>query len=91
MLLAGAKVFRVRAGYTAAFRLSVAAAKEFGWHDRNTGVNPATIQAKKTAALEVFERLDREEQMRLAAKALDERLDLPVVRAALEPPLDREG
>ncbi len=60
MLLAGATVFRVRQGYDAAFKLSRRAAREFGWHDRNTGYNPMTLDAKKTVALEIWEQLGRE-------------------------------
>lgn len=59
MLLAGAIVFRVREGYEAAFRLSRAAAEQFGWLDRNTGTNPATVEAKKTVAFEIWEGLGR--------------------------------
>lgn len=59
MLQAGAIVIKVRDGYEAAFRLSRAAAREFGWIDRNTGVNPATVEAKKTVALEIWEQLGR--------------------------------
>jgi threonine synthase len=59
MLAAGARVLRVREGYEAAFRLSRAAAAAFGWLDRNTGVNPVTVEAKKTVALEIFEQLGR--------------------------------
>ena len=53
MLFAGALVLRVRAGYETAFRLSRQSARVFGWLDRNTGINPATIEAKKTVALEM--------------------------------------
>jgi threonine synthase len=60
MLQSGATVVKVEGGYEAAFRLSRAAAREFGWIDRNTGVNPATVEAKKTAALEIWEQLGRE-------------------------------
>jgi threonine synthase len=59
MLLAGATVFRVEEGYEAAFRLSRAAARAFGWLDRNTGTNPWTIEAKKTVAFEIWEQLGR--------------------------------
>jgi len=59
MTAAGARVFRVRQGYRAAFELSRAAAARFGWADRNTGANPATIEAKKTVALEIWEQLGR--------------------------------
>lgn len=60
MLLAGATVFRVREGYDEAFKLSRAAAREFGWLDRNTGYNPATLDAKKTVAFEIWEQLNRQ-------------------------------
>lgn len=59
MLLAGATVLKVEEGYEAAFHLSRKAAREFGWYDRNTGVNPITIEAKKTVALEIWEQLGR--------------------------------
>jgi threonine synthase len=59
MLAAGALVVGVRQGYEAAFRLSREAAAAFGWVDRNTGVNPATVEAKKTVAFEIWEQLGR--------------------------------
>jgi threonine synthase len=59
MTQAGAWVFGVPAGYAAAVDLSRAAARSFGWLDRNTGVNPLTTEAKKTVALEVWEQLGR--------------------------------
>jgi threonine synthase len=59
MAQAGAWVFRVPQGYAAAVDLSRAAARAFGWLDRNTGANPLTIEAKKTVAFEVWEQLGR--------------------------------
>jgi len=59
MLLAGAKVLKVEEGYEAAFELSRRAARNFGWYDRNTGVNPLTLEAKKTVAFEIWEQLSR--------------------------------
>lgn len=59
MLHAGARVFQVRGGYSAAVDLSRQAATEFGWLDRNTGANPLTTEAKKTVALEIWEQLGR--------------------------------
>ncbi len=59
MLAAGADVLEVQEGYTAAFDLSRRAAREFGWLDRNTGVNPLTTEAKKTVAFEIWEQLGR--------------------------------
>jgi threonine synthase len=60
MLLAGATVFAVEEGYEAAFALSRECSKSFGWFDRNTGVNPLTVEAKKTVAFEIWEQLGRE-------------------------------
>lgn len=60
MLLAGAAVLKVAEGYDAAFQLSRQAAAAFGWYDRNTGVNPVTLEAKKTVAFEMWEQLGRE-------------------------------
>lgn len=59
MTQAGAQVFRVPQGYAAAVDLSRAAARTFGWLDRNTGANPFTMEAKKTVAFEVWEQLGR--------------------------------
>jgi threonine synthase len=59
MTQAGAWVFQVPEGYAAAVDLSRAAARSFGWLDRNTGVNPLTLEAKKTVAFEVWEQLGR--------------------------------
>ncbi|MBA3876702.1 MAG: threonine synthase [Anaerolinea sp.] len=56
----GATVIKVQGGYEAAFRLSRQAAREFGWIDRNTGVNPVTVEAKKTVAFEIWEQLGGE-------------------------------
>lgn len=58
LLFTGATVVRVRAGYQAAFELSRHAAQRFGWLERNTGVNPATLEAKKTVAFEIWEQLE---------------------------------
>jgi threonine synthase len=59
ILLAGATVLKVREGYEAAFELSREAVRAFGWYDRNTGVNPLTLEAKKTVAFEIWEQLGR--------------------------------
>ncbi|GAC1385279.1 MAG: threonine synthase [Ktedonobacteraceae bacterium] len=59
MLLADAKVFKVKGGYEAAVALSRQAARAFGWYDRNTGHNPLTLEAKKTVAFEIWEQLGR--------------------------------
>ncbi|WP_228004134.1 pyridoxal-phosphate dependent enzyme [Amycolatopsis sp. YIM 10] len=57
MRVFGADVVRVREGYRAAFDLSREAVGRFGWLDRNTGVNPLTLEGKKTVAFEIWEQL----------------------------------
>ncbi len=53
MLAYGARVFRVDGSYDDAFELCLAACEELGWYNRNTALNPFTLEGKKTAALEI--------------------------------------
>ncbi len=53
MLSYGAVVLPVEGTYDDAFELCLAACQEFGWYNRNTALNPFTIEGKKTAALEI--------------------------------------
>ncbi len=53
LLCYGADVVRVHGSYDDAFDLCLAACDAFGWYNRNTALNPFTIEGKKTAALEV--------------------------------------
>ncbi len=39
--------------YDDAFELCLDACAKFGWYNRNTGLNPFTVEGKKTAALEI--------------------------------------
>jgi threonine synthase len=55
LLVYGAKVILVDGTYDDAFDLTIQAAEEFGWYCRNTGYNPFTAEGKKTAALEIWE------------------------------------
>ncbi len=55
LLIYDAQVFLVDGNYDQAFDLSILAANEFGWYCRNTGYNPFTLEGKKTAALEIWE------------------------------------
>jgi threonine synthase len=57
LLIYGARVILVDGNYDAAFDLSIAASREFGWYNRNTGYNPFTAEGKKTAAYEIWEAL----------------------------------
>jgi threonine synthase len=53
MLAYGAVVLPVESTYDEAFELCRAACDEFGWYNRNTALNPFTIEGKKTVALEM--------------------------------------
>jgi threonine synthase len=53
MLSYGAEVVRIEGSYDDAFELCLEACDEFGWYNRNTGLNPFTVEGKKTAALEI--------------------------------------
>lgn len=55
LLVFGAQVYLVDGTYDQAFDLTIQAANEFGWYNRNTGYNPFTIEGKKTAAFEIWE------------------------------------
>jgi threonine synthase len=57
MLSYGARVIPVDGTYDDAFELCLAACREFGWYNRNTALNPFTIEGKKTAALEIVRSL----------------------------------
>jgi len=49
----GAKMVLVEGSYDQAFELCRAGCDRFGWYNRNTALNPFTIEGKKTAALEI--------------------------------------
>ena len=59
MARAGAVLCQMSQGYAAARERSSEAASAFGWINRNTGLNPDTIEAKKTVAFEIWEQLGR--------------------------------
>jgi threonine synthase len=52
MLAYGARVLPVDGSYDDAFELCLNACDRLGWYNRNTALNPFTIEGKKTAALE---------------------------------------
>jgi threonine synthase len=60
LLVFGAQVLLVDGTYDDAFDLTIQAAQAFGWYCRNTGYNPFTAEGKKTAALEIWEWMQRE-------------------------------
>ncbi len=45
------------AGYDLAFDLCMQACERFNWYNRNTALNPFTVEGKKTAALEIGRQL----------------------------------
>ncbi len=53
MLSYGATVLPVDGTYDDAFDLCCVACERFGWYNRNTGLNPFTVEGKKTVALEI--------------------------------------
>lgn len=59
LLTFGAEVILIDGSYDDAFDLSIAASNEFGWYNRNTGYNPYTVEGKKTAGLEIWEKVLR--------------------------------
>lgn len=57
LLTYGAYVLLVQGNYDAAFDLAVEASERYGWYCRNTGMNPYTLEGKKTVAFEIAESL----------------------------------
>ncbi len=53
MLSYGINLIPVLGTYDDAFELCLAACQAFGWYNRNTALNPFTIEGKKTMALEI--------------------------------------
>ncbi|MDH3457420.1 MAG: threonine synthase [Gemmatimonadota bacterium] len=49
----GATVLRVAGSYDDCFELCHEACERFGWYNRNTALNPFTVEGKKTASLEI--------------------------------------
>jgi threonine synthase len=58
LLVFGSQVMLVEGTYDQAFELCMAAAKEYGWYNRNTGYNPYMSEGKKTASLEICEQME---------------------------------
>src|ERR671934_181039 len=63
---------------------------EVRFHGEELAREPGCL-ADPAATDQVFERVDREEETALPPEPLDERLDLSLIRAAVEPPLDGVG
>ena len=57
LLACGADVLAVDGTYDDAFDLCLAATKQFGWYNRNTGYNPFTREGKKSVSFEICEQM----------------------------------
>jgi len=57
LLMFGSRVMLVDGTYDDAFELSLEAADEYGWYNRNTGYNPYMSEGKKTCSYEICEQL----------------------------------
>jgi threonine synthase len=57
LLAFGAEVLAVDGSYDDAFDLCLAATKQFGWYNRNTGYNPFTREGKKSVSFEICEQM----------------------------------
>jgi threonine synthase len=57
LLVYGATVLLVEDTYDVAFDLCFQMCEEQGWYCRNTGINPFTIEGKKTVAFEIAEQM----------------------------------
>jgi len=55
LLVLGARVIRVQAGYDATWELCQRACQAYGWYNRNAAVNPSLVEGKKTGGLEIAE------------------------------------
>ncbi|MBU3916580.1 pyridoxal-phosphate dependent enzyme, partial [bacterium] len=58
LLVFGSTVILVEGTYDDAFDLCMEAVEEYGWYNRNTGINPYMTEGKKTVAFEICEQLD---------------------------------
>lgn len=58
LLIFGANMFVVKGSYEDAFDLSMYCAREFGFYNRNSGINPYLVEGKKTVSLEMCEQLN---------------------------------
>ena len=58
LLIYGANVVSVQGDYQAAYDLSAAAIKKWGWYNRNAAINPYMVEGKKTSVLEMAEQMD---------------------------------
>jgi len=57
LLVYDAGVIPVDGTYDDAYELCLAASREYGWYNRNTGYNPYTREGKKTVSFEICEQL----------------------------------
>lgn len=58
LLVYGATVLLIEASYDVAFDLCFEMSQRQGWYCRNTGINPFTVEGKKTVSFEIAEQLN---------------------------------
>jgi len=58
LMLYGSNLVIVQGDYKAAFTMSKAAIKQYGFYNRNAAINPYLVEGKKTVALEICEQMD---------------------------------
>jgi threonine synthase len=61
MSIYGAQVLAIEGNYDQAYELCLQACDEFSWYNRNTALNPFTLEGKKSAALEIAAQLAPQE------------------------------
>jgi len=75
LLTYGATVFAVDGTYDDAFDLCLEATERFGWYNRNTAVNPYTLEGKKTKILDEA-RETKQKAKQMMTTYLDEASDV---------------
>lgn len=58
--LYGAQIIEVDGNYDLAFDLSFESTLKNGWYNRNTAINPITVEGKKTVSFEIFRDLQQQ-------------------------------
>ncbi len=57
ILMYGAQLLPVKGTYDQAFDLSIRISETHRWYNRNTAYNPVTIEGKKTASFEIYDKI----------------------------------
>ncbi len=57
IIMYGARLLPVKGTYDQAFELSIKISETHKWYNRNTAYNPLTIEGKKTASFEIYDKM----------------------------------